>query len=163
MWWRTVASWRALLLLVLAVLLASVCALPAAATRLTDFLLKVTPAAIFPSADRLGLPQGNPPIAPAYAGDRLLGHVWLNADVTDATGYSGKPILMLVAADTEGVIRGIRLVEHHEPIVLLGIPERRVVEAVNSLVGTAIGARCARAGAPAAGRYRERRDRHCRW
>jgi NosR/NirI family nitrous oxide reductase transcriptional regulator len=139
MWWRSVASWRALLLLVLAVLLPLICALPAAAARLTEFLAKATPAAIFPGADRLGLPQGNPPIAPAYAGDRLLGHVWLNADITDAAGYSGKPILMLVAADTEGVIRGIRLVEHHEPIVLLGIPERRVVDAVNSLIGTAIG------------------------
>ncbi|MBV1795930.1 NosR/NirI family protein [Siccirubricoccus sp. G192] len=99
---------------------------------------RVTPAEIFPGADRLGAPQGEPPLAPAYAGDRLLGHVWLNADVTDATGYSGKPIHMLVAADTEGVIRGIRLVDHKEPIVLIGIPERRIVDSMNRLVGTAM-------------------------
>ena len=59
--------------------------------------------------------------------------------MTDATGYSGKPIATLVAADTEGVIRGISLMEHHEPIVLIGIPQRRIVETLNHLVGAAMG------------------------
>jgi NosR/NirI family nitrous oxide reductase transcriptional regulator len=122
----------------LAALLLSLWAVRAEAARLVEFLHGVAPAEIFPGADRLGPPQGEPPLAPAYAGDRLLGHVWLNADVTDATGYSGKPIHLLVAADTEGVIRGIRLVEHKEPIVLIGIPERRIVEAMNRLVGAAM-------------------------
>jgi NosR/NirI family transcriptional regulator, nitrous oxide reductase regulator len=124
--------------LLLAVLL-GLYTLPACAARLADFLPNVPPADIFPGADRIGPAQGDPPIAPIYTGDRLLGQVWLNTDVTDATGYSGKPIRLLIAADTEGVIRSIRLVEHKEPIVLLGIPERRVVDAINSLVGTAIG------------------------
>ncbi|PWS36055.1 4Fe-4S binding protein [Falsiroseomonas bella] len=115
-----------------------VCAHPAKAARLAEFLPGVTPAEIFPGADRIGPPQGDPPLAPVYAGDRLLGHVYLNADVTDATGYSGKPIHILVAIDTGGVIRGVRLVDHKEPIVLIGIPEQRVVSAINSLVGAEI-------------------------
>jgi NosR/NirI family nitrous oxide reductase transcriptional regulator len=118
----------------LVVLLASA----AEAARLRDFLPRATPAEIFPGADRIGPPQGEPPLAPAYAGDRLLGHVYLNADVTDATGYSGKPIHILVGIDTAGVIRGLRLVEHKEPIVLIGIPEQRVVQAINGLVGAAM-------------------------
>ena len=69
----------------------------------------------------------------------IVGHVWLNTDVTDATGYSGKPIAVLVAADTDGVIRGIKLMEHHEPIVLIGIPQQRIVGALNHLVGAAMG------------------------
>lgn len=68
----------------------------------------------------------------------MLGQVYLNTDVTDATGYSGKPIEVLVAVDGEGVIRGIRLMEHKEPIVLIGIPERRIVAALNGLVGAAM-------------------------
>ena len=122
------------------VLLASMSVIrPVAAARLAEFLAGVAAADIFPGADRIGPPQGEPPLAPVYAGDTLLGQVWLNTDVTDATGYSGKPIRLLVTADTAGAIRGIRLVEHKEPIVLLGIPVQRVVAAVNSLVGTAIG------------------------
>ena len=111
---------------------------PASAARLAEFLSGVAPSEIFPGADRIGSPEGEPPLAPAYAGSRLLGHVYLNTDVTDATGYSGKPIQLLVAIDTEGVIRGIRLREHKEPIVLIGIPEQRIVAAMNRLVGAAM-------------------------
>ena len=131
------ASFRRVLLL--AAVLWLVALLPASAARLGEFLPRIEPAEIFPGADRIGPPEGDPPLASIYAGDRLVGHVWLNTDVTDATGYSGKPIAVLVAADAEGVIRGIRLVEHHEPIVLIGIPQRRIVEALNRLVGAAMG------------------------
>ena len=37
--------------------------------------------------------------------------------------------------DPNGVIRSARLVEHHEPIVLIGIPERRVAEVIDGYVG----------------------------
>jgi NosR/NirI family nitrous oxide reductase transcriptional regulator len=128
-------AWRAFALGVL-LLIGGV--LPAAAARLGEFLPRIEAAQIFPGADRLGPPEGEPPLAPAYAGDRLLGYVYLNSDVTDSTGYSGKPIHILVALDTDGVIRGVRLVDHKEPIVLIGIPERKVVDAINGLVGAAI-------------------------
>jgi transcriptional regulator of nitric oxide reductase len=42
---------------------------------------------------------------------------------------------MLVGIDPEGVVRGLKLVEHKEPIVLVGVPEKRVVEAINRLTG----------------------------
>ena len=37
-----------------------------------------------------------------------------------------------------GVIRGIKLVDHKEPIVLVGIPEKRVVDSMNALIGKAM-------------------------
>ena len=49
-----------------------------AAGRLQEFLPKARPAEVFPGADRIGPPDGDPPLAAAYAGDRLLGHVYLN-------------------------------------------------------------------------------------
>lgn len=110
-----------------------------AASRLPEFLAKAQPAELFPQADRLGAPQGEPPIAPAYSGDRLLGFVYLNADFANAVGYSGKPIHLLVGIDRSGTVRGIRLVEHKEPIVLVGIPEKRIVDAVNTLVDRNLG------------------------
>ena len=41
----------------------------------------------------------------------------------------------MVGIDPKGVLTGLKLVEHKEPIVLLGIPEKRVLEAINKLIG----------------------------
>ena len=68
------------------------------------------------------------------------------------SGYSGKPIHMLVGIDPQGVVRGIKLVDHKEPIVLVGIPEQRIVDAMNALIGKDHGA------AVAAGRSARRRS-----
>ncbi|MGL3110555.1 4Fe-4S binding protein [Bradyrhizobium sp. BR 1432] len=110
---------------------------PADATgRLNDYLPKAEPGELIPGANRLGVPQGDPAIAPAYKDDQLLGFVYLNSDFANATGYSGKPIQILVGINPKGVLTGLKLVEHKEPIVLVGIPERRILEAVKKLIGT---------------------------
>ncbi|MGH6807641.1 MAG: FMN-binding protein, partial [Ensifer adhaerens] len=124
-----------LLLLGLSLWFVSV-ALPAcAAGRVHEFLPKALPSEFFPGADRFGQPEGTPPIVPTYQGNKLLGYVYLNSDVTNATGYSGKPINLLVGIDPGGVVTAVKLVEHKEPIVLVGIPERRIVDALNTLIG----------------------------
>lgn len=110
-----------------------------AQSRLASFLEKATPQEFFPQATRFGEPQGDPPILPAYNGDTLLGYVYLNSDFTGSIGYSGKPIHMLVGIDPGGVVTALKLVDHKEPIVLVGVPEKRVIEAVNTLIGTQIG------------------------
>src|SRR5690606_35407758 len=97
------------------------------------------PSQFFEGADRFGEVKGDPPIAPVYRGDELAGYVYLNSDFTSAVGYSGKPIHILVGIDPSGVIRGFDMVEHHEPIVLIGIPEQRVVDSLNSLIGEDLG------------------------
>ncbi|OAF19308.1 NosR/NirI family protein [Bradyrhizobium neotropicale] len=106
-----------------------------AASDVAGFLPKVQPADFFPSADRFGPPQGDPPLVPVYRGDQLQGFVYLNSDFTNSVGYSGKPIHILVGIDPNGVITGVKLVDHKEPIVLVGIPEARIVGAMNSLIG----------------------------
>ncbi|TAK47707.1 MAG: regulatory protein NosR [Xanthobacteraceae bacterium] len=105
------------------------------AAQLAEFLPKATAGDFFPGADRFGPPQGDPPIVPVYRGDELRGFVYLNSDFTNAIGYSGKPIHLLIGIDPAGVIAAIKLIDHKEPIVLIGIPEKRIVDALNSLVG----------------------------
>jgi NosR/NirI family nitrous oxide reductase transcriptional regulator len=107
----------------------------AAASELERLMEGVPLAEIFPGADRLDQPHGSPPVAGAYRGEERLGFVFLNSDIVNATGYSGKPIHVLLAIDMDGVIRGARLVEHHEPIVLIGIPERRITAVIDDFVG----------------------------
>ncbi len=108
-------------------------------SRLAEFAARAIPQEFFPQASRVGDPQGDPPILPVYAGESLLGYIYLNSDFTGSVGYSGKPVHMLVGIDTQDGITGFKLVEHKEPIVLVGVPERRVVEALNKLIGTKIG------------------------
>ncbi len=119
-----------------------------AAGDVKTYLPKVAPGDFFAGADRFGPPQGDPPIVPAYRGDQLQGFVYLNSDLANAVGYSGKPIHILVGIDPKGVITGVKLVDHKEPIVLVGIPERRILDAVNKLIGADIGS-VARGTAPA--------------
>ena len=96
----------------------------------------LAPGDAFPGADRVAMPgNGDLPVADAFAGGRRVGHVFVTSDIVDATGYSGKPIGVLVGIDLDGIIRSARLMEHHEPIVLVGIPERRVAEVIDGYVG----------------------------
>lgn len=111
-----------------------------AGEQLGRFLERIQPAEIFPDADRLETPQGTPPTVAAYEGDELLGYVFLNSDFVNAAGYSGKPIHVLVALDLQGVIRGVKLMEHDEPIVLVGIPESRITEVMEGYPGVDIAA-----------------------
>ncbi|MFN4926383.1 4Fe-4S binding protein [Bradyrhizobium sp.] len=125
--------------MILAVLIA-LCTLAApwpahAVGDLANYLSKITPSEFFPGADRFGAPQGEPPIVPVYRGDQLQGHVYLNSDFANAVGYSGKPINILVGIAPKGVITGLKLVDHKEPIVLIGIPEPRIIAALNGLLG----------------------------
>jgi NosR/NirI family nitrous oxide reductase transcriptional regulator len=107
-----------------------------AASRLADFLAQVEPSVLVPGADRYGPPQGDPPVAPALAGGgEVKGWVWLNSDFVGASGYSGKPIRVLAGMAPDGTITGAKLVEHHEPIVLVGIPEQRIADFINGYVG----------------------------
>jgi len=106
-----------------------------AQSQLAEFLPQLPLAEVFPGADRLGAPEGQPAVAPAFAGERLLGWVLLNTDWVSATGYSGKPIHVAVGVDSAGKIVGAKLLKHHEPIVLIGIPEKRMVEFIRGYVG----------------------------
>ena len=95
---------------------------------------------LFPGSDRIGNPEGDPQVAPASRGNRQIGWVFLTSDFVNTTGYSGKPIHQLIAIDLESVIRKVLLVEHHEPIVLIGIPEKRIVAVLDEYNGLNISA-----------------------
>ncbi|MGQ7793760.1 4Fe-4S binding protein [Faunimonas sp. B44] len=102
---------------------------------LERFVAGLAPGELVPGADRLGQVEAEPRLVRAFRGDELAGYVFLNSDYVNSVGYSGKPIDVLVGIDPEGTILGAKLVEHHEPIVLVGIPEQKVVDAIAGVVG----------------------------
>lgn len=110
-----------------------------AAGQLSDFLNKAQPGELFQGADHFGTITGDPPIVPVLRGEELLGYAYLNSDFTSSVGYSGKPIRVIVGIDPRGIIRGVKLVDHKEPIVLIGIPEEKVVASLNAIMGKDMG------------------------
>ncbi|MCL4675742.1 MAG: NosR/NirI family protein, partial [Pararhodobacter sp.] len=64
-----------------------------------------------------------------------IGWAFITSDFVGTTGYSGKPIHIMVAIDDDARIMGINLVHHSEPIVLIGIPESRIRDSISDQVG----------------------------
>ena len=94
---------------------------------------------VYPDADRLGEATGDSVVAAAFKQDEQIGYVFLTSDYVNTTGYSGKPIHQLVAIDMQGVIQKVVLIEHFEPIVLIGIPEKRITAVLKDYEGLDVG------------------------
>jgi NosR/NirI family nitrous oxide reductase transcriptional regulator len=129
---RQAARWLALLGLML------ICG-GARAAGLADFVAQLPLEQVFPGADHLGQVEGTPPAAIAYKGEQKLGWVFLNSDAVDAAGYSGKPIHVAIGMDLSGRIVGAKLLKHSEPIVLVGIPQKKIDDFIAGYVGRDVG------------------------
>jgi len=127
---RTV--WKLVVALVL--VLAATLPAMALANEIGAWRADVKPADVFPGADRFGAAEGTPAAIPAYQGEKLLGYVFESSDI----GYSGKPIKTLAGMDLTGKIVGARVTEHHEPILLAGIPNEKLIDFVAKYVGKSI-------------------------
>ncbi|MEY8843374.1 4Fe-4S binding protein [Cribrihabitans sp. XS_ASV171] len=110
----------------LALCIASTAGAQSGQSVLARLLPDVDPASLVEGADAFGPVRADLPIAPLLSGGREIGNVFVTSDFVGTTGYSGKPIHTMVAVDDNAVILGVELVKHHEPIVLIGIPESRI-------------------------------------
>ena len=62
-------------------------------------------------------------------------------DVVNIPAYSGKPINMQILLDPKGVIVDAYVLEHHEPILLVGIPEAKLHDFSAGYKGVGVGQR----------------------
>ncbi|HSJ79817.1 MAG TPA: 4Fe-4S binding protein, partial [Thiobacillus sp.] len=69
----------------------------------------------------------------------LIGYVFLSTDIVDIPAYSGKPVVTLIGMDTQGIITGVRILRHSEPILLLGIPESELTRFIMQYLGKFVG------------------------
>ncbi|PCI67569.1 MAG: regulatory protein NosR [Gammaproteobacteria bacterium] len=85
---------------------------------------------IFPTQTKISEKQSkdenSPPIWTIYKDEEILGYAFETNDVARIPAYSGEPVNMLVAFDTKGIYLGAKVLEHHEPIILAGIPEAKL-------------------------------------
>ncbi len=109
-------AWRVLWLIITTFICQCACAASVSISGLAQLY--------FPQSDRLGEFDGEPPAAPVYRGDRLLGYVLRTTDIVRIPAYSGEPITLLVGVDLTGRITGLDILEHSEPILVVGISEQ---------------------------------------
>jgi NosR/NirI family nitrous oxide reductase transcriptional regulator len=95
---------------------------------------------VMPRAQRFSLRKGRPSYVEAYASgpdkvEHVVGYVFLSTDVVDIPAYSGKPIVTLIGMGTDGIISGVRVLKHSEPILLAGIPESTLLKFIAQYTG----------------------------
>ncbi|MES2118676.1 MAG: 4Fe-4S binding protein [Pseudomonadota bacterium] len=139
------------LLVLLGVLWAVLCAAPARATVYDaelppemlhgpDLCAYAPCADVLPQATRFSQRKGAPAYVEAWGPgadkhEKLLGYVFLSTDVVDIPAYSGKPVVTLIGMDRQGIITGVRVLKHSEPILLAGIPESALLKFIGQYVG----------------------------
>ena len=99
------------------------------------FLDKVDVSVLVPGADSFGDLRNDIPVVPALRNGETIGYVFLTSDFVTTTGYSGKPIHVVMGVDENARVTGVKLVKHSEPIVLIGIPESKIRAVTEKYVG----------------------------
>ncbi len=82
--------------------------------------------------DRLTTPV---PAWRAQSDGRTLGLIGSTWELAGSTGYSGRPLDVLVALTPEGTIAGARLMRHAEPVLTLGISDADIAAYVDAFRG----------------------------
>lgn len=81
---------------------------------------------VFPQADFISEPEGDYGVRSIEAEGETLGFAFQSLAAVNIPAYSGKPINMHIILDREAVIQDAYVLEHHEPILLIGIPEEKL-------------------------------------
>jgi len=98
-------------------------------------------AKVFPNGEKIGSFSGKPRAAPVYRGGSVAGYIFSTRDATGSVGFSGKPIDIIVGLNLQGRITGAHLLHHDEPILVIGIPERQLIDYVDAFAGLHVAGR----------------------
>lgn len=98
---------------------------------------------VLPESETFSNRKGQPAYVDAYrrvdGKQTLVGYVFLSTDIVDIPAYSGKPVVTLIGMDTKGIITGIKILKHSEPILLVGIPESELTKFTRQYLGKFVG------------------------
>ena len=108
-------------------------------------------AVVFPGAHRVDPFTGQPPAAPVYRNDEVVGYLFSTLATVGTVGYSGKPIDIVAGIDLDAVITGAFLLKHNEPILVIGVSHWDLADFVGGFTGISLGVRVEEKEAPAPG------------
>jgi len=96
----------------------------------------------FPDAtdisDKTPTKEGGYPVWTIRKNDKILGYAFETNDIAKIPAYSGEPVNMLVAIDPKGTYLTAKVLEHHEPIILAGIPESKLWAFTDQYTGLSV-------------------------
>ncbi|HSR72738.1 MAG TPA: 4Fe-4S binding protein [Kiloniellales bacterium] len=78
---------------------------------------------VFPQATAFGVMEGTPPAVPVYRDGSLAGYVFSTRQVVASAGFSGKPLDILAGIDLDARITGATILDHREPILVIGVSD----------------------------------------
>jgi len=128
---RVLRPWRVIMTLLMAVALL---ALGLSTTARAAEWLPV----VFPEADAVGEPIAEPPVLPVLRDGEVVGYVFETNDIAPIPAYSGHPVNMRVGMALDGRITGVEVLDHSEPIMLIGIPETVLDDFVGQYAGKSV-------------------------
>ncbi|SON48883.1 transcriptional regulator NosR [Vibrio tapetis] len=102
----------------------------------------------FPELTTISEKQGDPLLRIIKKDDTVLGYAFETDDIARIPAYSGEPVNMLVAINPEGEYVTSKVLEHHEPIILAGIPEQKLWDFGDQYVGLSVKDRIKVGGKP---------------
>ncbi len=94
-------------------------------------ILKKEIEAIFPESTSIGEKQQDFPVWPVFKNNELQGYAFQSVDLVNFRGWSGHPIKLLIGLDLEGKYKGVKVLEHHEPVFLHGLEHRTLSRFIN--------------------------------
>ncbi len=89
----------------------------------------------FPGSTWRQLSIGDKPVLEASRDGGAVGYLFMTHQLDNMVAYSGKPLEILVAMKADGVIERVDLIDHHEPILLIGIPEQVLHDYIDQYEG----------------------------
>ena len=96
----------------------------AASDRPIDLLELSQAQLLFPNAQVMAKAEGELPTRRVFGDDGVVGYVFLSDDITAMPAYSGKPIRILIGLGIDAHIRSTKILEHEEPILVIGITDQ---------------------------------------
>ncbi len=95
-------------------------------------------AEISEDATSIGTKQENPPLWPLFRQNELIGWAFDSIDLINIPGFAGTPIETLVVIDSEGSYVGVKVLEHHEPILAYGVGPQRLKDYTDQYAGLSL-------------------------
>ena len=83
---------------------------------------------IFPEATKYGEVDKKTLSIPVFNENKEIGFLFETFDVTRGLGYSRRPFNLAVGVDFQGVLRGVKLLKHVEPIAILGRTDQDFID-----------------------------------
>lgn len=111
--------------------------LVSAALRAQDLSLEEV-RRVFPEAATITPLNGKVPAYLVRSERGQLGYAFTTVEVAPISAYSGKPIDALIGLGEDGVIRGVEILHHEEPILVIGVSDTDIRNFVGQFTGKTV-------------------------